>query len=67
VTLSAIGLKDGADIGVENGGSFLLRGGNTTRNAGDMIYRSGGARSLLKVKRNPAGVYVATITMGVRR
>jgi protocatechuate 3,4-dioxygenase beta subunit len=43
------------------------RPGRTTRNADDTIYRSGGARSLLKVKRNSAGIYVATITMGVRR
>ena len=29
--------------------------------------QKGGNRSLLKVKRNSADVYVATITMGVRR
>jgi hypothetical protein len=32
-----------------------------------MIFRDGGRRSLLAVKRNGAGVYVATITMGVRK
>ena len=46
---------------------YSSRPNRTTRNAGDMIYRDGGSRSLLKVKRNSAGVYVATITMGVRR
>jgi protocatechuate 3,4-dioxygenase beta subunit len=46
---------------------YSSRPSRTTRNADDMIYRDGGSRSLLKVKRNSAGVYVATITMGVRR
>ncbi len=46
---------------------YSSRPNRTTRNADDMIFRSGGARSLLKVKRNAASVYVATITMGVRR
>jgi protocatechuate 3,4-dioxygenase beta subunit len=45
---------------------YSLRPNRTTRNADDMIYRDGGSRSLLRVKRNGAGVYVATITMGVR-
>jgi protocatechuate 3,4-dioxygenase beta subunit len=46
---------------------YSSRPNRTTRNADDMIFRNGGARSLLKAKRNAAGVYVATITMGVRR
>jgi protocatechuate 3,4-dioxygenase beta subunit len=46
---------------------YSSRPNRTTRNADDMIFRNGGARSLLKVKRGGAGVYVATITMGVRR
>jgi protocatechuate 3,4-dioxygenase beta subunit len=37
------------------------------RNVDDTIYRDGGRRSLLSVRRNKAGVYVATITMGVQR
>ena len=37
------------------------------RNPDDSIYRSGGRRSLLSVSRNAAGVYVGTISMGVRR
>jgi hypothetical protein len=32
-----------------------------------MIYRNGGSRSMLKVKRASSGLYVATITMGIRR
>jgi protocatechuate 3,4-dioxygenase beta subunit len=46
---------------------YSSRPNRTTRNADDMIFRNGGARSLLKVKRSAAGVYVAAITMGVRR
>jgi protocatechuate 3,4-dioxygenase beta subunit len=37
------------------------------RNSGDAIYRNGGSKSLLAVRRNKSGVYVATITMGVHR
>jgi protocatechuate 3,4-dioxygenase beta subunit len=37
------------------------------RNATDSVYRNGGSRSMLSVKKNSAGVYVATITMGVHR
>jgi protocatechuate 3,4-dioxygenase beta subunit len=36
-------------------------------NATDSVYRNGGSKSVVKLKRNSAGVYVATITMGVRR
>jgi protocatechuate 3,4-dioxygenase beta subunit len=46
---------------------YSSRPNRTTRNADDTIYRNGGARSTVKVKRNAAGVYVATITLGVRR
>jgi len=46
---------------------YSSRPTRTTRNADDMIFRSGGSRSMLKVKRSSAGVYLATITMGVRR
>jgi protocatechuate 3,4-dioxygenase beta subunit len=38
-----------------------------TRNADDGIYRSGGKRSTVSVRKTLAGVYVATIRMGVRR
>jgi protocatechuate 3,4-dioxygenase beta subunit len=46
---------------------YSARGSRDVRNASDSIYRSGGKRSTLSVKRNSAGVYVATITMGVHR
>jgi protocatechuate 3,4-dioxygenase beta subunit len=46
---------------------YSSRPSRDVRNSGDSIFRSGGSRSLLKVKRNSAGVYVATITMGVQR
>jgi protocatechuate 3,4-dioxygenase beta subunit len=46
---------------------YSSRPSRQTRNSGDMIFRDGGRRSLLAVKRNGAGVYVATITMGVRK
>jgi hypothetical protein len=37
------------------------------RNADDPIFRSGGKRSLLSMRKSAAGVYVATIVMGVKR
>jgi protocatechuate 3,4-dioxygenase beta subunit len=46
---------------------YSSRPNRDVRNSGDSIFRNGGSRSLLKVKRNSAGVYVATITMGVHR
>jgi protocatechuate 3,4-dioxygenase beta subunit len=46
---------------------YSARPNRTTRNADDMIYRNGGRRSLVAVKKNSTGVYVATITMGVQR
>lgn len=36
------------------------------RNAGDAIFRNGGSRSMLRVRRTAAG-YVGTLTMGVSR
>jgi len=46
---------------------YSARATRDVRNNGDPIYRSGGKRSLLSVKKNTAGVYVASITMGVHR
>ena len=46
---------------------YLSRPNRDVRNPDDMIYRNGGARSLVKVHKTTAGVYVGTITMGVRR
>jgi len=46
---------------------YSSRPNRQTRNAGDMIFGSGGRRSLLSLRRSNGGVYVATITMGVHR
>jgi protocatechuate 3,4-dioxygenase beta subunit len=46
---------------------YNARPNRTTRNATDAIYRNGGSRSPLGVKRTRAGIYVATIMMGVQR
>ena len=45
---------------------YNKRPGRDTRNATDSVYRNGGKRSMLSVRRNGAG-YVAAITMGVLR
>jgi protocatechuate 3,4-dioxygenase beta subunit len=46
---------------------YSARGNRDVRNAADSIFRNGGSKSLLGVKKNSAGVYVATIMMGVHR
>lgn len=46
---------------------YSARPNRSPRNAGDAIYRNGGRRSQVKVRKNAAGVYVATIMMGVSR
>jgi protocatechuate 3,4-dioxygenase beta subunit len=46
---------------------YSARGSRDVRNATDSIYRNGGSRSTLSVKKNGAGLYIATITMGVHR
>jgi protocatechuate 3,4-dioxygenase beta subunit len=43
------------------------RPNRATRNADDAIYRNGGRRSQVTVRKSSGGVYVATITMGVHR
>jgi protocatechuate 3,4-dioxygenase beta subunit len=45
---------------------YNRRPNRMTRNAQDMIFRNGGARSMLTVRRKGSG-YVASIAMGVRR
>ena len=45
---------------------YNKRGARTTRNAGDFVFRNGGRRSLLALRRRHAG-YVGAITMGVHR
>jgi protocatechuate 3,4-dioxygenase beta subunit len=46
---------------------YSSRPNRDVRNATDSIYGNGGRKSLLRVKKTSAGVYVATITMGVQR
>ena len=45
---------------------YSSRPNRTTRNADDAIFRNGGRKSLMAVKRNGSG-YIATVTMGVHR
>jgi protocatechuate 3,4-dioxygenase beta subunit len=45
---------------------YSARPARTTRNAVDSIYRNGGKRSTLKLKKSGSG-YVGSITMGVQR
>jgi protocatechuate 3,4-dioxygenase beta subunit len=46
---------------------YSSRPNRSTRNSDDAIYRNGGKRSQLAVRKSSGGVYVATITMGVHR
>ena len=46
---------------------YSSRPARDTRNADDSVYRNGGRRSLVTIRKNGAGVHVATITMGVHR
>ena len=46
---------------------YTSRPNRETRNAQDGIFGSGGRRSMLALRRSSGGVYVASITMGVRR
>ena len=45
---------------------YASRPTRSTRNANDAIYRNGGKKSLLSVRKS-GSVHVATITMGVHR
>ena len=46
---------------------YKARPGRTTRNANDFVYANGGKNSLLSMRSDGAGGYVAAITMGVVR
>jgi protocatechuate 3,4-dioxygenase beta subunit len=46
---------------------YTARPNRSTRNTDDAIYRNGGKRSQVTVRKSTGGVYVATITMGVHR
>jgi protocatechuate 3,4-dioxygenase beta subunit len=45
---------------------YSSRPGRDTRNAADSIYRNGGSKSVLRLRRSGAG-YVAALAMGVHR
>jgi hypothetical protein len=47
-------------------GPYNARPNRTTRNADDAIFRNGGSRSMLKLRKS-GSAYVATIAMGVHR
>jgi protocatechuate 3,4-dioxygenase beta subunit len=46
---------------------YASRPNRDVRNADDSIYRNGGRKSQVSISKNSAGVYVATIVMGVHR
>jgi protocatechuate 3,4-dioxygenase beta subunit len=46
---------------------YSRRPNRNTRNTDDAIYRNGGKRSQVRVRKNATGLYVASITMGVNR
>lgn len=46
---------------------YSARSPRDVRNANDSVYRSGGGKSVMSVKKTSRGTYVATIAMGVRR
>jgi protocatechuate 3,4-dioxygenase beta subunit len=46
---------------------YASRPNRDVRNADDSIYRNGGRKSQVSISKNSAGVYVATIMMGVHR
>jgi protocatechuate 3,4-dioxygenase beta subunit len=46
---------------------YKTRPGRTTRNSNDFVFANGGKNSMLSVRADGAGGYVASITMGVVR
>jgi protocatechuate 3,4-dioxygenase beta subunit len=58
---------DGVTDAVYRKTPYSNRPNRDVRNSGDAIFRNGGSKSLLAVRRNKSGVYVATIAMGVHR
>jgi len=46
---------------------YKSRPGRTTRNANDFVFANGGKNSMVSVRSDGSGGYVATITMGVVR
>jgi protocatechuate 3,4-dioxygenase beta subunit len=58
---------DAVTDGVYRKAPYSSRPARDTRNADDSVYGNGGRRSLVTIRKNSAGVHVATITMGVHR
>src|ERR1700730_5999627 len=59
--------SDGVTDAVYRNQPYSSRPNRGVRNAADSIFRNGGSKSLLSVRKNSAGVYVASIMMGVHR
>jgi protocatechuate 3,4-dioxygenase beta subunit len=58
---------DGVTDAVYRNQPYSSRPNREVRNAADSIFHNGGSKSLLSVRKNSAGVYVASIMMGVHR
>ncbi|HEX8854207.1 MAG TPA: intradiol ring-cleavage dioxygenase [Thermoleophilaceae bacterium] len=58
--------SDGLTDAVYRRSPYKSRGPRDTRNSADAIYRNGGKRSMLSVRKSGSG-YVGTIAMGVQR
>jgi protocatechuate 3,4-dioxygenase beta subunit len=58
--------SDAATDGVYKRAPYSRRPNRDVRNADDFVFRNGGRRSLLRLRRSGTG-YVGTIKMGVRR
>jgi protocatechuate 3,4-dioxygenase beta subunit len=58
---------DGVTDAVYRKAPYNSRPNRSTRNAADAIYRNGGKKSQVSVRKNSAGLYIATIVMGVHR
>ena len=58
---------DGVTDAVYRKAPYSSRPNRDVRNSADSIFRNGGSKSLLGIRRNKSGVYVATIMMGVHR
>lgn len=58
--------SDGLSDAVYKSKPYSAQGARSTRNASDSIYRNGGSKSQLAVRKSASG-YTGSITMGVQR
>src|SRR2546426_4334937 len=58
---------DGVTDAVYRKAPYSSRPNRDVRNSADSIFRNGGSKSLLGIRRNKSGVYVGTIMIGVHR